>query len=141
MEKRKCFVIFTKPVVIPDGNLEKVTVHGFLIDVKNPEIVTYENICKYVETYVLPIVEIFEDGFEDGNGWTFIQGDREITYKDSLWDEYLEKSKSKNNKFYIADAEYTQVNDGDLYDDYWITSEKLVNEIKRILFSKSKEIC
>jgi hypothetical protein len=129
--KKKCFVLFNRPVVIPEGPDGKLKTYGFLIDVDVPsDMVTFENICSYTETYVLPIVELLEDGF-NGSSWVFTKGDRVASYNDSVWKEYFEKSKLKNIRFYVADATYTEYSPDDLFENYWVTSERMWNEMNK----------
>ena len=121
-------VIFSKPVVLPGDNLEKIKTYGILF--QKSEISTFDLIEKYLRNYIFPIAEVFKDEAELISDWSY-RKNGEVFYVDGpTWNEYVKKAEKKKIRFEFFGDDILEIKEEDYVDGYLLINKDKWNELK-----------
>jgi len=84
---KQIIVIFNKPVVLPNDKSEKTTCYGILLD--DFERASFSYIEKYITRYILPIVELYREGVERFDEWTYSKDGEVFFVEGPTWEKYV----------------------------------------------------
>ncbi len=121
-------VIFSKPVVLPGDNLEKVRTYGILF--QNSEISTFDRIEKYLRNYIFPIAEVFKDEAELISDWSYMKNGEVFYVNGPTWDEYVKKAEKKKIRFEFFGDDILEIKKEDYVDGYLLINKDKWNELK-----------
>ena len=94
---KQIIVIFDKPVVLPNDKSEKTTCYGIVLD--DFERATFGYIEKYIKRYILPIVELYREGVERFDEWSYSKDGEVFFVEGPTWEKYVEKSEKTGIRF------------------------------------------
>lgn len=96
---KQMIVIFDKSVVLPGENSEKKTAYGILLD--DFERASFSYIEKYIKKYILPVAELYKEGVERFDEWSY-RKDGEVFYVNGpQWEKYVEKAEKTEVRFAV----------------------------------------
>lgn len=120
-------VIFNKPVILPGDELEKIKTYGLLLE--KTERATSDRISDYIKNYILPVAQLYKEGIEHIDEWSYKKNGEVFYTNGLLWDEYIRKTKKKKIRFAVFDDE-SKIKHEDLYDDYLFLNKDKWEEMK-----------
>lgn len=113
--------IFSKPIILPGDNLEKIRTYGIFFD--KSEIATFDRISNYIRNYILAVAELFKEGIEYIDERSF-QRNGEVFYVNGpMWQEYIKKAEKKKIKFAVLDDEDIMNMEEYLNENYLLTDK------------------
>ena len=113
--------IFSKPIVLPGDNLEKIRTYGIFFD--KSEIATFDRISNYIRNYILAVAELFKEGIEYIDERSF-QRNGEVFYVNGpTWQEYIKKAEKKKIRFAVLDEEDIMNMEEYLNENYLLTDK------------------
>ena len=121
-------VIFSKPVVLPGDNLEKIKTYGILF--QKSEISTFDRIENYLRKYIFPIAEVFKDGAELISDWGYKKNGEVFYVNGPAWNEYIKKAEKKKIRFEFFGDDIVKIKEEDYYDNYLLINKDTWNELK-----------
>lgn len=121
-------VIFSKPVVLPGDNLEKIKTYGILF--QKSEISTFDLIEKYLRNYIFPIAEVFKDEAELISDWSYRKNGEVFYVNGPTWDEYVKKAEKKKIRFEFFGDDILEIKEEDYVDGYFLINKDKWNELK-----------
>lgn len=121
-------VIFSKPVVLPGDNLEKVRTYGILF--QKSEISTFDLIEKYLRNYIFPIAEVFKDDAELISDWSYKKNGEVFYVNGPTWGEYVKKAEKKKIRFEFFGDDILEIKEEDYVDGYLLINKDKWNELK-----------
>ena len=121
-------VIFSKPVVLPGDNLEKIKTYGILFN--KSEISTFDRIEKYLRNYIFPIAEVFKDEAELISDWSYKKNGEVFYVNGPTWDEYVKKAEKKKIRFEFFGDDILEIKEEDYVDGYLLINKDKWNELK-----------
>ena len=121
-------VIFSKPVVLPGDNLEKIKTYGILF--QKSEISTFDLIEKYLRNYIFPIAEVFKDDAELISDWSYRKNGEVFYVNGPTWNEYVKKAEKKKIRFEFFGDDIVKIKEEDYYDNYLLINKDTWNELK-----------
>ena len=89
--------IFSKPIVLPGEQMEKIKTYGLLF--ADTEMATINRISNYIRNYIWAVAELFRDGVEHISDDTYKKDGKVFRVNDQNWWKYVERSKKKKNQF------------------------------------------
>ena len=125
---KKFVVIFSKPVVLPGDNLEKIKTYGILFN--KSEISTFDRIENYLRNYIFPIAEVFRDEAELISDWSYMKNSEVFYVNGPTWDEYVKKAEKKKIRFEFFGDDILEIKEEDYYDNYLLINKDTWNELK-----------
>ena len=120
--------IFNKPVILPGDKLEKIKTYGLLFE--KTDKATFERMEKYIKEYILAVAQLFKEGIEHIDEWTYKKNGEEFYVDGPTWGEYIKKAEKAKVRFAIIDDENIEITDDDLYDNYLLTNKEKWEELK-----------
>lgn len=125
---KQIIVIYDKPVILPSDNMEKVKTYGISLD--KPEIATLDRITKYIRNYILAVAELFKEGIEHIDEWSY-KKDGVVFYVDGpTWQEYIKKAEKRKVRFAVLDDDDLEITEDDLYESYLFTNKDKWQQLK-----------
>lgn len=121
-------VIFSKPVVLPGDNLEKIKTYGILF--QKSEISTFDLIEKYLRNYIFPIAEVFRDDAELISDWSYKKKGEVFYVNGPTWNEYVKKAEKKKIRFEFFGDDILEIKEEDYVDGYLLINKDKWNELK-----------
>lgn len=121
-------VIFSKPVILPGDNLEKIKTYGILF--QKSEISTFDLIEKYLRNYIFPIAEVFKDEAELISDWSYRKNGEVFYVNGPTWDEYVKKAEKKKIRFEFFGDDILEIKEEDYVDGYLLINKDKWNELK-----------
>ena len=121
-------VIFSKPVVLPGDNLEKIKTYGILF--QKSEISTFDLIEKYLRNYIFPIAEVFKDDAELISDWSYKKNGEVFYVNGPTWNEYVKKAEKKKIRFEFFGDDILEIKEEDYVDGYLLINKDKWNELK-----------
>jgi len=121
-------VIFSKPVVLPGDNLEKIKTYGILF--QKSEISTFDLIEKYLRNYIFPIAEVFKEDAELISDWSYKKNGEVFYVNGPTWDEYVKKAEKKKIRFEFFGDDILEIKEEDYVDGYLLINKDKWNELK-----------
>lgn len=125
---KKFVVIFSKPVVLPGDNLEKIKTYGILF--QKSEISTFDLIEKYLRNYIFPIAEVFKDEAELISDWSYRKNGEVFYVNGPTWNEYVKKAEKKKIRFEFFGDDILEIKEEDYVDGYLLINKDKWNELK-----------
>ena len=121
-------VIFSKPVYLPDDEMKRLRTYGLTL--KKTDRATFERITEYIKEYILAVAELYKEGIEHIDEWSY-KKDGKFFYVDGpTWGEYVKKAEKAKVRFAVIDDENIEIADDELYDNYLLTSKERWTELK-----------
>ena len=120
--------IFSKPIILPGDNLEKIRTYGILF--QNSEISTFDRIENYLRKYIFPIAEVFKDGAELISDWGYKKNGEVFYVNGPAWNEYIKKAEKKKIRFEFFGDDIVKIKEEDYYDNYLLINKDTWNELK-----------
>ena len=125
---KQIIVIFDKPVMLPSDNMEKIKTYGISLD--KPEIATLDRVTKYIRNYILAVAELFKEGIEHIDEWSY-KKDGVVFYVDGpTWQEYIKKAEKRKVRFSVLDDDDLEITKDDLHEDYLLTNKDKWQQLK-----------
>ena len=125
---KQIIVIFDKPVMLPSDNIEKIKTYGISLD--KPEIATLDRVTKYIRNYILAVAELFKEGIEHIDEWSY-KKDGVVFYVDGpTWQEYIKKAEKRKVRFSVLDDDDLEITKDDLHEDYLLTNKDKWQQLK-----------
>lgn len=125
---KQIIVIFDKPVMLPSDNMEKIKTYGISLD--KPEIATLDRVTKYIRNYILAVAELFKEGIEHIDEWSY-KKDGVVFYVDGpTWQEYIKKAEKRKVRFSVLDDDDLEITEDDLHEDYLLTNKDKWQQLK-----------
>lgn len=121
-------VIFSKPVVLPGDNLEKIKTYGILF--QKSEISTFDLIEKYLRNYIFPIAEVFKDEAELISDWSYRKNGEVFYVNGPTWNEYVKKAEKKKIRFEFFGDDILEIKEEDYVDGYLFINKDTWKELK-----------
>ena len=121
-------VIFSKPVVLPGDNLEKIKTYGILF--QKSEISTFDLIEKYLRNYIFPIAEVFKDDAELISDWSYKKNGEVFYVNGPTWNGYVKKAEKKKIRFEFFGDDILEIKEEDYVDGYLLINKDKWNELK-----------
>ena len=121
-------VIFSKPVVLPGDNLEKIKTYGILFN--KSEISTFDRIENYLRRYIFPIAEVFKDEAELISDWSYRKNGEVFYVNGPTWNEYVKKAEKKKIRFEFFGDDILEIKEEDYVDGYLFINKDTWNELK-----------
>ena len=121
-------VIFSKPVVLPGDNLEKIKTYGILFN--KSEISTFDRIENYLRKYIFPIAEVFKDDAELISDWSYKKNGEVFYVNGPTWNEYVKKAEKKKIRFEFFGDDILEIKEEDYVDGYLLINKDKWNELK-----------
>ena len=120
--------IFSKPIILPGDNLEKIRTYGIFFD--KSEIATFDRISNYIRNYILAVAELFKEGIEYIDERSF-QRNGEVFYVNGpMWQEYIKKAEKKKIRFAVLDEEDIMNMEEYFNDNYLLTNKDKWKQLK-----------
>lgn len=121
-------VIFSKPVVLPGDNLEKIKTYGILF--QKSEISTFDLIEKYLRNYIFPIAEVFKDEAELISDWSYRKNGEVFYVNGPTWNEYVKKAEKKKICFEFFGDDILEIKEEDYVDGYLLINKDTWKQLK-----------
>ena len=125
---KKFVVIFSKPVVLPGDNLEKIKTYGILF--QKSEISTFDLIEKYLRNYIFPIAEVFKDDAELISDWSYRKNGEVFYVNGPTWNEYVKKAEKKKIRFEFFGDDIVKIKEEDYADGYLLINKDTWKQLK-----------
>ena len=122
-------VIFSKPVILPGDNSEKIKTYGLLFN--KTEKATPGRISLYIRNYILPVAELFKEGVEHFDDWSYRKDGKVFYVNDENWEKYVEKAEKRKISIELLDDDYVDITEEDLHEDFLLISKEKWNELKK----------
>ncbi len=121
-------VIFNKAIILPDDEMKRLKTYGLVFE--KTERAIFERITEYIMEYILAVAELYKEGIEHIDEWSY-KKDGKVFYVDSpTWGEYVKKAKKAKVRFAIIDDDNIEITGDGLYDNYLLTNKKRWTELK-----------
>lgn len=127
-------VIFSKPVILPGDKLEKIKTYGLLFD--KTERATPDRISLYIRSYILPVAELFKEGVEHFDDWSYKKDGKVFYVDDENWQQYIEKAEKRKIQIELLDDDNVDIKEEDLHEDFLLISKDKWNELKRCVSNR-----
>ena len=115
-------VIFSKAVYLPDDDMKKLKTYG--ITFEKTDRASFESITNYIHDYILPVAEVFKEGIEHIEDYSYKKNGQTFYVYGSLWQEYIQKAEKKKVRFAVIEDDSVEFKDDELYDRYLITNKE-----------------
>ena len=120
--------IFSKPIVLPGDQMEKVKTYGLLFE--DTEMATINRITNYIRNYILAVAELFRDGVEHISDDTYKKDGKVFLVNDQNWWKYVIKAEKKKNQFAFIGEDYIDIKEEDFHDNVLFTNKDKWKELK-----------
>ena len=125
---KQFMVIFNKQVVLPGDNREKFRTYGILFN--KSEKSTFDRVEDYIRNYILPIAELFREGIEHIDEYSY-RKDGEVFYTyGPTWQEYVKKAERRKIRFAVIDDENIKIKTEDFFEDFLLLNKERWMELK-----------
>lgn len=125
---KQFIVIFNKQVVLPGDNLEKIRTYGILFD--KSEKSTFDRIEDYIRNYILPIAELFKEGIEHIDEYSYRKDGEVFNTYGPTWQEYVKKAERRKIRIAVIDDENIKIKTEDYFDDFLLLNKERWMELK-----------
>lgn len=126
-------VIFSKPIFLPDDEMKRLKTYGLVFE--KTEKATFERITNYTKKYIFAVAELYKEGIENIDEWSYKKNGVVFYVNSPFWDEYVKKAEKAKIRFAVIDDDNIEITDDNLYDNYILLNKDKWTELKA-----SKEI-
>lgn len=112
----RILLIFNKAISLPDDSMRETKTYGLTFE--KTERATFERIEKYIKEYLLVVADLFKEGIEHIDEWSYRRNGKTFYVDGPMWWEYVRKAQKKKIRFAIIDDEKIEIKADDLYDNY-----------------------
>lgn len=121
-------VIFSKPIFLPDDEMKRLRTYGLVVE--KTEKATIERITNYTKKYIFAVAELYKEGIENIDEWSYKKNGVVFYVNGPLWEEYVQKAAKAKVRLAIIDDESIEITDDELYDNYLLTNKDKWMELK-----------
>ena len=121
-------VILSTPIYLPDDNMKKLKTYGLVLE--KTDKATFEKISNYTRNYILPVAQLYKEGIENIDEWSYKKNGVVFYFNGPLWDEYVQKAAKAKVRFAVIDDDSIKIKDDDLYDNYLLLNKGKWEELK-----------
>lgn len=121
-------VIFSKPIFLPDDEMKRLRTYGLVVE--KTEKATIERITNYTKKYIFAVAELYKEGIENIDEWSYKKNGVVFYVNGPLWEEYVQKAAKAKVRLAIIDDERIEITDDELYDNYLLTNKDRWMELK-----------
>lgn len=120
---KQVIVIFSKPIVLPGDEMERITSYGLCLT--KSDFTTVQNIRSYIRYFLLVIAQIYKDKTIEFLGKESFKKDGQVfCIGDDVWDEYVTKVERTKLPLAVFDDDNIEISDVDKYDILLTAKEK-----------------
>ena len=121
-------VIFSKPIFLPDDKMNRLKTYGLVFE--KTEKTTFERITDYTKRYIFAVAELYKEGIENIDEWSYKKNGVVYYVNGPFWHEYVEKAEKKKIRLAIIDDDSIEIKDDEMYDRYLLTNKEKWDELK-----------
>lgn len=121
-------VIFSKPIFLPDDEMKRLRTYGLVVE--KTEKATFDRIEKYIKEYILAVAELYKEGIENIDEWSYKKNGVVFYVNSPFWDEYVKKAEKKKIRLAVIDDDNIEITDDNLYDNYLLLNKGKWEELK-----------
>lgn len=121
-------VIFSKPIFLPDDKMKRLKTYGLVFE--KTEKTTFERITDYTKKYIFAVAELYKEGIENIDEWSYKKDGVVFYVNGPFWHEYVEKAEKKKIRLAIIDDDSIEIKDNEMYDRYLLTYKEKWDELK-----------
>ena len=121
-------VIFSKPIFLPDDKMKRLKTYGLVFE--KTEKTTFERITDYTKRYIFAVAELYKEGIENIDEWSYKKNGVVYYVNGPFWHEYVEKAEKKKIRLAIIDDDSIEIKDNEMYDRYLLTNKEKWDELK-----------
>lgn len=121
--------IFSKPIFLPDDDMKKLKTYGLTFE--KSEQATFERMSNYIKNYILPVAQLYKEGIENIDEWSYKKNGVVFYVNGPFWDEYIKKAKKAKVRFAVIDDDSIEIKDDELYDNYLLINKGKWEELKK----------
>ena len=121
-------VFFSKPIFLPDDKMKRLKTYGLVFE--KTEKTTFERITDYTKRYIFAVAELYKEGIENIDEWSYKKNGVVYYVNGPFWHEYVEKAEKKKIRLAIIDDDSIEIKDDEMYDRYLLTSKERWTELK-----------
>lgn len=121
--------IFSKPVFLPDDDMKKLKTYGLTFE--KSERATFERMSNYIKNYILPVAQLYKEGIENIDEWSYKKNGVVFYVNGPFWDEYIKKAEKAKVRFAVIDDDSIEIKDDELYDNYLLINKGKWEELKK----------
>ena len=121
-------VIFSKPIFLPDDKMKRLKTYGLVFE--KTEKTTFERITDYTKRYIFAVAELYKEGIENIDEWSYKKNGVVYYVNGPYWHEYVEKAEKKKIRLAIIDDDSIEIKDDEMYDRYLLTNKEKWDELK-----------
>lgn len=121
-------VIFSKPIFLPDDKMKRLKTYGLVFE--KTEKTTFERITDYTKRYIFAVAELYKEGIENIDEWSYKKNGVVFYVNGPFWHEYVEKAEKKKIRLAIIDDDSIEIKDDEMYDRYLLTNKEKWDELK-----------
>ncbi len=121
-------VIFSKPIFLPDDKMKRLKTYGLVFE--KTEKTTFERITDYTKRYIFAVAELYKEGIENIDEWSYKKNGVVYYVNGPFWHEYVEKAEKKKIRLAIIDDDSIEIKDDEMYDRYLLTNKEKWDELK-----------
>ena len=85
---------FSKPIFLPDDDMKKLKTYGLTFE--KSERATFERMSNYIKNYILPVAQLYKEGIENIDEWSYKKNGVVFYVNGPFWDEYIKKAEKAN---------------------------------------------
>ena len=122
-------VIFSKPIFLPDDDMKKLKTYGLTFE--KSERATFERMSNYIKNYILPVAQLYKEGIENIDEWSYKKNGVVFYVNGPFWDEYIKKAEKAKVRFAVIDDDSIEIKDDELYDNYLLINKGKWEELKK----------
>ena len=121
--------IFSKPIFLPDDDMKKLKTYGLTFE--KSERATFERMSNYIKNYILPVAQLYKEGIENIDEWSYKKNGVVFYVNGPFWDEYIKKAEKAKVRFAVIDDDSIEIKDDELYDNYLLINKGKWEELKK----------
>lgn len=121
--------IFSKPIFLPDDDMKKLKTYGLTFE--KSERATFERMSNYIKNYILPVAQLYKEGIENIDEWSYKKNGVVFYVNGPSWDEYIKKAEKAKVRFAVIDDDSIEIKDDELYDNYLLINKGKWEELKK----------
>ena len=122
-------VFFSKPIFLPDDKMKRLKTYGLVFE--KTEKTTFERITDYTKRYIFAVAELYKEGIENIDEWSYKKNGVVYYVNGPFWHEYVEKAEKKKIRLAIIDDDSIEIKDDELYDNYLLINKGKWEELKK----------
>ena len=121
-------VIFSRPIFLPDDEMKRLKTYGLVFE--KTEKTTIERITDYTKKYIFAVAELYKEGIENIDEWSYKKNGVVFYVNGPFWHEYVGKAEKKKIPLAIIDDDSIEIKDDEMYDRYLLTNKEKWDELK-----------